>query len=208
MKIMKATIGLWLLSSMATGEDENRFLRRKKTKRGEIANVPDGISRIVGGTDVEDASQYPFFVNGRGCGGSLVASDVFLTAAHCGNKPFEKFVWMGSNKKKKGTEIKVDDDFRTHPGYNKGINLINDFQLVKLKKRVSFTPVEINFDSLSPSTGSGDVLTAIGFGALSQNGGSTDTLQEVDVFYVDPSTCDSMYGGRNRVPADEMICSG
>lgn len=38
--------------------------------------------RIVGGQDAQDG-EYDFFVQGAGCGASLIASDMVLTAAHC-----------------------------------------------------------------------------------------------------------------------------
>jgi secreted trypsin-like serine protease len=37
--------------------------------------------RIVGGEDAE-AGEFPFFVQWRGCGASLIWEDVLLTAAH------------------------------------------------------------------------------------------------------------------------------
>ena len=38
--------------------------------------------RIVGGQDATEG-EYPFFVQGAGCGASLIWKDMVLTAAHC-----------------------------------------------------------------------------------------------------------------------------
>ena len=38
--------------------------------------------RIVGGQDATKG-EYPFFVQGDGCGASLIWKDIVLTAAHC-----------------------------------------------------------------------------------------------------------------------------
>lgn len=39
-------------------------------------------TRIVGGKEVQDSDQYPYFVNLGGCSGSLIHGDIVLTAAH------------------------------------------------------------------------------------------------------------------------------
>src|SRR3569832_1342757 len=47
---------------------------------------------IVGGTTVTDKRKYPFFVHGNGCGATLVAKDVVLSAAHCNGAFWGKVV--------------------------------------------------------------------------------------------------------------------
>ena len=41
--------------------------------------------RIVGGT-AADPGEFPFFVQWNGCGGTLIAKDIVLTAAHVSTK--------------------------------------------------------------------------------------------------------------------------
>lgn len=40
-------------------------------------------ARVIGGTEVPSANIYPFFTALDGCGASLIAPHVVLTAAHC-----------------------------------------------------------------------------------------------------------------------------
>jgi V8-like Glu-specific endopeptidase len=52
--------------------------------------------RIVGGDTVQDVDTYPWFVQGRGCSGTLIAEDMVRTAAHCLGVPFEESVLLNS----------------------------------------------------------------------------------------------------------------
>ena len=49
----------------------------------EIIDHIQGALRIIGGEEAPDG-EYPWFYNaGSGCGGSLIAPDLVLSAAHC-----------------------------------------------------------------------------------------------------------------------------
>jgi hypothetical protein len=104
----------------------------KKTKPGKMLHsehIP-AESRIVGGNDA-DAGDYPFFVQGNGCGGSLVWDDVVLTAAHC-QGAFDGTVLVGPYIEDEtfgwAQYIGVDQEV-PHPSYNRNSEAY-DFMLV------------------------------------------------------------------------------
>ena len=57
-----------------------RALAGGSRKLDQVA--PQWEPRIVGGQDA-GVGEYPFFVQGSGCGASLIWKDIVLTAAHC-----------------------------------------------------------------------------------------------------------------------------
>ena len=70
-------------SLRASANDEPRDL---------YAVAPQWQPRIVGGQNA-GVGEYPFFVQGSGCGASLIWKDIVLTAAHC-----EGYIKNGNNQ--------------------------------------------------------------------------------------------------------------
>jgi hypothetical protein len=164
-------------------------------------------SRIVGGNDAQQGD-YPFFVQGNGCGGSLVWDDVVLTAAHC-QGAFDGSVLVGpyiESSTSGGAEIIDVVREIAHPAYN-SYSEAYDFMLLKLENRVAnpnLTPIAVN--SLRSNPANNDVLTVIGFGATSEGGYGSSLLQEVNVNYIDYETCDDLYNG--DIVDSVMLCAG
>lgn len=84
----------------------------------------DASLRIIGGEIVSSPNdEYPWFYRGDGCGASLVAPDILLTAAHCeisfDNSKYEKLF--------------------IHPSYTEYFDdhVENDFMVVKLKDPIN-----------------------------------------------------------------------
>jgi trypsin len=164
-------------------------------------------SRIVGGSDVQQG-EYPFFVQGNGCGGSLVWDDVVLTAAHCLGA-FDGSVLVGPyiESSTSGGAENIDVVRQVpHPSYDSNSEAY-DFMLLKLGNRVTnpnLAPIAVN--SIRNNPASNDVLTVIGFGATSEGGYGSSRLKEVNVNYIDYETCNNLYGG--DIVDSVMLCAG
>lgn len=165
-------------------------------------------SRIVGGKDAT-LGDYPWYVQGRGCGGTLIYKDIVLTAAHCEGRAFQGTVYVGAyytNRAVTGEVAVPVTSQNPHPQYNAGSEAY-DFMLLKLQDPVTtIAPVELNTDSSNPS--SGQTLTVIGFGTTSEGGSASVTLQEVDVNFIPTDQCNGNDSYRGDVQDDVMLCAG
>lgn len=155
---------------------------------------------IVGGSPV-DVDQYPWFVQGNGCGGSLVAPDIVLTAAHCLNFfPVGGQVHIGNRQRDCGLEGTVESSI-VHPSYGQPL-FHHDLMLVKLQQSVDKTPVKLNLNPKYPRIVT--TLTAVGFGQIGWENVTSHLL--LDVALHGYRNCGAIYG-RNL---DErfILCAG
>ncbi|KAG7379734.1 hypothetical protein PHYPSEUDO_008228 [Phytophthora pseudosyringae] len=168
--------------------------------------------RIYGGSEA-DASKYPYIVSLRQdeaggstyCGGTLIASQYVVTAAHC-VKTDEGTIYasIGSafgSGSGDGQQIKVIEGFR-HPMYNKSEHLY-DVGVLKLEQEVSTDTI-----NLCAADGSdnevGTVATVRGWG-LTENGSQSLVLEEVNVEIVSNAECNKEYSDRIT---EGMMCAG
>jgi secreted trypsin-like serine protease len=104
--------------------------------------------RIIGGEKTEE-DEYPWFYRSNGCGGSLIAADIVLTAAHC------------------SSSYEVDDTFAAqyiHPRYFESDSHVgNDFMVVKLNEPLEdVTPVPLDTGEASFKYEQNQSLWALG----------------------------------------------
>lgn len=126
--------------------------------------------------DIVDISDFPFYAllvyadtNSQLCGSSIISSKVLLTAAHCvdGDDEIAAYVGVSSlDDLDDHQALKVKETIM-HKDYDMFSSGVFDIALVKLKKKIKFSPT---VQSIALGTGNpviGDEVTLIGFGATS-----------------------------------------
>jgi len=177
---------------------------------------------IIGGTEVPSPDSYPFMASiredgGSICGGSIIANQWILTAAHCviddsaadttvyHPTPANLFtISVGTLKKDPGEPyLRVSEayyDWR----YN-STSMEYDIALLKLAKplRYSSTVGPLKFSTGPPLPT--DTYTAIGFGVNNVTLNSTpDNLLQVSIPASDPKLCDKVWPGYLQ---KNMVCA-
>jgi len=189
-------------------EIETLDLTKLKTiEQGE--NDRDLQARIIGG-DQSDIGEFPYFVYLGGCGGSLIAPGVVLSAAHCGSFVGDE-VYVGAYELDKTTggaqKVKVVAE-ALHPEYNKD-TFRNDFVLFRLKDPVSLdTDIKFSINTLGEQPAPGQDLTALGLGATQPNGYLEQYLQDVNVKAISVDDCNKPNRYSGDIEGDVMFCAG
>lgn len=101
------------------------------------------------------------------CGGSLIAADIVLTAAHC-IPPFEVHAYMGSTNHKEGGVRIPASNIISHEEFN-ATEFFNDIALIRVKKPFEFSKEiqTIELSSTRPTPGTTGL--ASGWGVLKEN---------------------------------------
>uniref|UniRef100_A0A8D2CQL0 pancreatic elastase II n=1 Tax=Sciurus vulgaris TaxID=55149 RepID=A0A8D2CQL0_SCIVU len=187
---------------------------------GLPTNLPQ-LSRVVGGEEATPNS-WPWQVslqyssNGQWrhtCGGSLVANNWVLTAAHCISSSRTYRVLLGrhslSTEEPGSLAVKVSKAV-IHEDWNASkLSNGNDIALLKLASSVSLTD-QIQLACLPPA---GTILAnnypcyVTGWGRLQTNGALPDVLQQGLLLVVDYATCSSPSWWGSSVKTN-MVCAG
>ncbi|XP_012250680.2 trypsin-1-like [Athalia rosae] len=174
-------------------------------------------NRIVGGVETLE-NQYPWMAllsyQGRfHCGGSIINDHYILTAAHC-VQGFNKN-YLGARilvHARNSTAKSVVRDFKIskvirHTGYST-INYNNDIALLKVHATISLD------DKVRPvclpeltKTFAGENGTVTGWGATSESGPVSNTLQEVVVPILSNAECRNSKYPAHKI-TDNMLCAG
>jgi len=219
MLLWKIAIG-YPIDGISTSHQRTIIYDPRPGSKNDEDNLFPHQARIIGGSDARQ-DRYPYFVSmidGTGrhtCGGTLVAPDVVLTAAHC-RGAFTKVQigrWDRQNPIDEYEEIAVDFPEVPHPKYtDEGFE--NDFMLLKLTSQSTKTYIELNSDRNRPVGVVQDEVTVIGFGNTFLGVSSpANILQEVSLSYIPNRICElskdtTMKLSYQGLIFDSMLCAG
>ena len=182
------------------------------------------LAQIVGGSEVNPEGTYPWQVrvNGVGCGGSLVDTNLVVTAAHCvfdnnnmliATTSINVIAGVHDLTDTAGSQFLNVTQIIVHPNYVDGNSFDNDVAVLVLNGNVTLGGTGDNRVGLIPLVPStvgalvGTTATVTGWGRLSEGGTSPNELQEVDLPIISNAVCndDDHYDGR---VTPRMMCAG
>ena len=176
----KMKLQLLLLSTIS-----NMFLLVSARSLRGLNSEDDGRdSRIIGGNEATPNS-YPFAVSlqdgqGHFCGGSLIARNVVLTAAHCRGGSYSVALGRHDLRTNEGQVISMQRDV-AYPNYDEE-STDGDFMLVFLSSPATLNSdvsiISVNPQSALPAVGSSATVVGWGVTNPSGNGGVSDKLME------------------------------
>ncbi|KAL3768958.1 hypothetical protein ACHAWO_004068 [Cyclotella atomus] len=210
-------------------------VHKKRSSEQDVSEEPemeveveeDGIrspdlmqTRIIGGAATNSA-RFPYAVSiqdqiGHFCGGSLIAPDMVLTAAHCQGGSYDVVIGRHNLNSNSGESIPMEEEI-PHPDYNDKIT-DSDWMLVKLKSpttQKNIPLISLNYDANTPS--SGQEVTVMGWGDTTADDLTQELAEQllsVTVNVISNQQCDDSKGSiggwsesYNGQITENMLCA-
>ena len=200
-----------LTFSCSEGQEITPLIRNRETTNLNDLTIPYQ-PRIIGGSDA-DVSNYPYFsllIGASGdwiCGGTLIAPNVILGAAHCTQDEDAIVSARIMGQSDSSNEVNIER-IEIHPDFDP-LNMWNaDFALFFLKEdlKLDFVSSLDNIDLPEFPLESGEPLTVIGFGLTEKNTYS-DVLRETTINYITQEDCRAIYAPHGIEITDYMLCA-
>ena len=172
-------------------------------------------NRIING-ETADINEYPFMASlqdsmGHFCGGSLIAKNVVLSAAHCQGGDYE--IALGRHNVLNGGQVMQVDREVPHEDYDDSTT-DNDYMLIFLTTPAELVEDEVGLIGLNKNPAlpaAGDVVTVMGWGVVdTETGELSDVLMEVDVDVITNEDCEISSDGTdnyNGQITENMLCA-
>jgi secreted trypsin-like serine protease len=186
-------------------------LRKAGSKAGcgqkNRAPVPfvasDVSAQIVNGRDAPRGA-WPWQINLGGCGGTLIAPQWVLSAAHCGS-PRTAYAGLHNRSRTSEGQQRSVTAWHRHPRYRQPAGQSNDLLLLKLDSpfELSATVGTACLPSSAPLPGTTCWIS--GWGTLSAGGSSPQILQEASVDIKTNAMCQRAYGSSSIT--EDMVCA-
>uniref|UniRef100_A0A7S1CS91 Peptidase S1 domain-containing protein n=1 Tax=Skeletonema marinoi TaxID=267567 RepID=A0A7S1CS91_9STRA len=182
---------------------------------------PHKHTRIINGTKAVDG-RYNYFVAlqheliGHVCGGSLIAPDVVLAAAHCEHPDMLAVITRHDlDNRSDGTAIPIKGSL-PHPNYD-DFSFDNDFMLLFLRDPAPQDATFVKLNSNPNFPAAGEPVTVMGHGLTDPLGfEANEELLEVEVNVVSNEACEqsegyleieSAYLSYESLITDNMLCA-
>jgi secreted trypsin-like serine protease len=192
-------------------DDARRELEELQARWSEREKVPQE-TKIVGGV-VAEPGEFPWAAAlfrwhspssqwFQFCGGTLIAPDRVLTAAHCRVRVTDLVLLGRDDLTTSAGEVHEIAAVTSHDAYDPETN-DSDISVIQLKVPSEQTTVQL-LDN-DEATAAGEESTVIGWGHTEQGGPGSEKLRKVTIPFVDWNTCNTNY---ENALTDNMLCAG
>jgi len=146
---------------------------------------------------------WPWQVHLGGCGGTLIAADWVLSAAHCGS-PRTAYAGLRNMSNTGEGQTRSIVSHHRHPQYNSQ-RFTNDLLLLKLDRPFNLGECLNTACLPDAAPASGATCWISGWGTLSSGGSRPSILQEASVGIKSQQECRQAYGSSSI--SDDMVCA-